>query len=77
MISAPQIGSGISARVNELHLSESERLRVNAYLHDGEFIADLLCRALTGARSLALSAAHAAGRLAHAVKAIFAKPAGH
>ncbi len=43
MISAPQIGSGISARVNALHLSESERLRVNAYLHDGEFIADLLC----------------------------------
>lgn len=76
MISAPQIGSGISARLSELHLSESERLRVNAYLHDGEFIADLLCRALTGARAVALLAAHGAGSLAHAVKAKFARPAG-
>ena len=77
MISAPQIGSGISRRVDELRLSESERLRVKAYLHDGEFIADLLCRALTGARAVALLAAHGAGSLAHAVKAIFVKPAGH
>lgn len=76
MVSAAQIGSGISARVDDLHLSKSERLRAYAYMHDGELIAELLCRALTSARALALLAAHGAGTLAHAIKALFVKPAG-
>lgn len=77
MMSASQIGSGISARVDDLHLSKSERLRAYAYMHDGELIAELLCRALASARSVTLLAAHGACSLAHAVKAIFVRPAGH
>ncbi|MGP1676415.1 MAG: hypothetical protein ACTS6J_04575 [Burkholderiales bacterium] len=71
------IRSDIFSRVNDLHLSENERLRINAYIQDGEFIAEYLSRALAGIRSGVALAGHAAGSLAQGVKAAFARPARH
>jgi hypothetical protein len=64
---------GVFSRLNELHLGRSERLRIDAYIHDGERIAELCSRAVAG---VAL-AGHAVSGLAHGVKALFAKPARH
>ncbi len=67
------IRSDVFSRVNALHMSENERLRINAYIHDGELIGEFISRALAGAAL----AGHALGRLAHGVKTVFAKPARH
>ena len=45
------IGSNTFGPLDRLHMSETERLRVNAYIHDGEVIADLMSGALAGMRS--------------------------
>lgn len=63
-----QSGSAIFGRIDELHLSRSERLRINAYMHDGELIAEFCCRALANIQS-------GAGALSRAVRAMFASPA--
>ena len=68
-----EIRSDIFSRVNDLHMSNSERLRINAYMHDGELIAEFLSRALAGVAR----AGHAVSSLAHSVKSAFAKPARH
>ena len=68
-----RIKSDIFSRVNALHMSKSERLRINAYMQDGEHIAEFFSRALAG---VAL-AGHGVNRLAHNVKAVFARPARH
>lgn len=52
------------------HLSENERRRANAYMRDGELIAEVYCRARAGIQS-------AAGRLARGAKAMFARPVRH
>ena len=70
MIYTTQAGPGVFGRVDDLHLNRRERLRVNAYMQDGEFIAELICRAL------ALVHAGAAG-LARAVKLLFATSVKH
>lgn len=66
--------SGIFPRLNDLHLSRSERLRINAYLHDGELIAGFLCRALEGLRA---AVGHGSGDVTRAAKAMSAKPVKH
>jgi len=68
-----QTRSDIFSRVNDLRMSKSERLRVIAYMQDGELIAEFFSRALAG---VAL-AGHGVSSLAHGVKAAFAKPARH
>lgn len=65
-----QFGTGTFGRIEDLHLSRSERLRINAYIHDGEVIAEFLSRVVAGVR-------FGAGSLARAVKALFAHPARH
>ncbi|MBE0624625.1 MAG: hypothetical protein IH606_07435 [Burkholderiales bacterium] len=70
MIYDPQSSSGMFGRLDDLHLSRRERLHINAYIHDGERIADISTRALAGIRSGALG-------VAHGVKAMFATPARH
>ena len=72
---ATQIKSGIFDRVDVLHMSESERLRVSAYPQDGERIAEFCFRALANIRSGAELAGYAAVGLARGVKALFVKPA--
>ncbi|MBE0619120.1 MAG: hypothetical protein IH605_00865 [Burkholderiales bacterium] len=67
------IDSDIFSRVNDLPMCKSERQRVSAYIHDGEVIGELLCDAFTGLAH----AGHGISRLAHDVKAVFAKPARH
>jgi hypothetical protein len=60
-----QIDSAVFGRIDDLHLSVSERLKVNAYLQDGEFIAELFCHLL--------ALIHSGTRgLARAIKAMFA-----
>lgn len=66
MMHTTQFGSAVFTRVDQLHMSRSKRLRVQAYVHDGEVIAEFLCRAQAGVRSL--------GR---AIGASFARRAGH
>ncbi len=51
MRQSTHIGSGRFSPLDRLHMSESERRRVSAYIHDGEVIADLMSGALTGIRS--------------------------
>lgn len=70
MIHTPQAGSAVSSRLDDLHLSKRERLRVDAYMHDGERIADLICSTQAHIQS-------GANRLAHALKVIFASTARH
>lgn len=67
------ISPDVFSRLNELHLSKSERLRAIAYMQDGERIAGFISRALAG---VAL-AGHGVGSLAHSVREMFAKPARH
>lgn len=62
----PQFGSPVFGRVDQLHMSRSKRLRVHAYVHDGEVIAEVLCRAQAGVRGLV-----------RAIGANFARRAGH
>ncbi len=70
MIHTPQAGPGVFGRVDDLHLSKRERLRVNAHMQDGELIAELICRTLAHIQS-------GASRLARALKLIFASTARH
>ncbi|MBK5104946.1 MAG: hypothetical protein JJE42_11920 [Burkholderiales bacterium] len=51
-------------------MSSRERQRINAYIHDGELIADISSRALAGIRSGVVG-------LTHGLKAMFATPAKH
>ena len=61
-----QFSSAVFGRVDRLHMSRSKRLRVHAYVRDGEAIAEYLCRVQTGVRGLV-----------RAVAAHFARRAGH
>lgn len=70
MIYNPQFRSGMFGRLEDLHMSSSERQRINAYIHDGELIADISSRALAGIRSGVVG-------LTHGLKAMFATPARH
>ncbi|MBE0614318.1 MAG: hypothetical protein IH604_11670 [Burkholderiales bacterium] len=70
MIYAQKISSGTFSRLNDLHMSTSERQRVNAYIRDGERIADAALHALAALHS-------GAEAIAHGVKAVFAKPTSH
>jgi len=67
-------GTEVFARLNDLHLSRSERLRINAYMHDGEVIGDFLCRAMEGIRA---AIGHGSHSVAHAAKSVTAKPLKH
>lgn len=67
-------GSEIFPRLNDLHLSSSERVRITAYMHDGELIGDFLCRAMEGIRA---AVGHGSCNIAHAAKAASAKPLKH
>jgi len=51
-------------------MSDSQRQRIDAYIRDGEFIADVCSRAFAGIRSGAVG-------LAHSIKAVIATPARH
>lgn len=62
--------SGVFGPVDALYMSENERRRIKAYMQDGEFIAEVLCRALAGIQSAAES-------LARGSKAMFARPIRH
>ena len=62
--------SEIFPRLNDLHLSRSERARINAYMHDGELIGDFLCLA---ADSLLAVIGHGSRHVADAAKAASAK----
>jgi hypothetical protein len=70
MKSNPQVSQAVFGRLNDLHVSRRERLRINAYIHDGEVIADFSSRAFAGVRS-------GVDALARDIKAAFAKPARH
>jgi len=70
MIYNPQTRSGTFGRLEDLHMSRSERQHVYAYIHDGERIADISSRAYAGIRSGVVG-------LAHGLKAMFATPARH
>ena len=65
-----RIRTGAFGPVDALHLSENERRHINAYMQDGEFIAEVFCRALAGIQT-------AAGSLARGSKAMFARPVRH
>lgn len=67
------MSSDVFSRLNELHLSKSERLCAIGYLHDGEHIAAFFSGALAGVAA----AGHAVSSLAHSLKALFARPARH
>lgn len=66
----PQSNSGVFGRLDDLHMRKSECMRVNAYIHDGEVIAELSSRVLAGVRS-------GIDALARDLKAAFAKPTRH
>lgn len=66
----PRSNAPIFGRIASLRMSAGQRLRINAYMQDGELIAELTRRALENVRSRGALA----GR---AVKAIFARPARH
>jgi hypothetical protein len=70
MIYNPQFESDQFGRLQHLHLSSRERQRINAYIHDGELIADISSRALAGMRS-------GIAGLSHGIKALLATPARH
>ena len=57
-------------RLNEVPLSKSDRRYADAYLQEGEHIAELLSGAST-------AVAHAYSSISHGVKAMFAKPVRH
>jgi hypothetical protein len=63
-------GTEIFFRLNEIPLSKSDRRYADAYLQEGEYIAELFSGAST-------SVAHAFGSIGHGVKAVFAKPVRH
>jgi len=65
MIYTSQGHSGVFSRMDDLPLSRRERLRVNAYMHDGELIAEFICRVLAYIHS-------GTGRLARAIKPMLA-----
>ena len=70
MIYAQKISSGTFSRLNDLHMSASERQRANAYIRDGEHLAD--------AALYALAAIHSGAEfIVHGVKTLFAKPTSH
>ena len=64
---SPQLQPVMFSRVDALHAIRSERERVNAYLHDGERIAEFSSRALENIRSGTRFAARG-------IRAVFAKP---
>jgi len=51
MRSGTPVGPGAFSQLDRLHLSESERLRVSGYIHDGEVLAELMFGALAGIRA--------------------------
>lgn len=70
-----QYKSDVFYRLNDLPISQGERECMNAYIQEGEHIADLCSRALTRIGSGITLGAHGLHNLAHAVKSVFAKPA--
>lgn len=60
-----QLRPAMFCRIDALHASRSERERLNAYVHDGERIAEFSSRALENVRVAA-----------RGLKAALAKPAG-
>ena len=63
-------GTEIFFRLNEVPLSKSDRRYANAYLQEGEHIAELFSGATTGI-------AHLFSSLEHGIKEIFVKPIKH
>jgi len=72
-----QIKHDMFYRLNDIPLCESERELGNAYIEEGEHIADLSCRALANIRSGFVHAEHGAVDLARSVKEMFAGHAKH
>ena len=66
-------GQDVFFRVNDLHVNKNERLRIAAYMHDGELIGEFLSGAYAGITH----AGHGLSTLAHDVKELFVHPLRH
>ena len=63
-------GTEIFFRLNEIPINKSDRQYAQAYLQEGEYLAELF----SGASA---HVAHAVSSIGHGVKSMFAKPVRH
>ena len=69
--------SGVLTRLDTIRMGEHERWRANGSLRNGEFIAELVLRAVADMRAIACYVEHVTTSLASWIKAMFAKPVKH